>query len=470
VSYSVKGEVVKMKIIRLVVLLALLWLATAAEAHTSAIQCGPYVQPGVCSPPFQQNQLLAIQSSVPFVWLRSVASSAATVVGTISPSPQTILTVVQYPSQWDGYQNWWLVASRSNPGMRGWVEQASLMDATSAPTPIPTNTSDMAGWPTPFTGHVQPGLPFGWIRSVPDSTGSILATLYPADTFTVLGANPPFYDGRQWWWYIGAAGSSGFVRGYVEQVSIVNPQPTVTSTPTFAQAQVLIFEAHPAVIDAGGTVTLYWNTSGAVSVTVWRLDPDGRLSESHNGSGTGTWTLSLPNVLNNAQFMLFATDADGRYTTDSVTVQVRCPYTYFFSPPWTSCPASAATQVQAAYQPFENGFMVWRGDVRRIYVMLNSPIEFTVVEDTWREGETITLPGNPPAGLYAPTRGFGKAWLQVQSYSGGSLGWATAPEQSYTASIQASSDFRYPRLFFTLPDGRMVSQVESSWEYYAGQS
>jgi hypothetical protein len=434
-------------------------------ARPQQIQCGPYVQPGVCSPRFAKDQQVQIRSGVPFVWLRKEPSSSAQVVGTVVYSVGATLKVAEWPSRWDGYQNWWLVTPLPNSQVAGWVEQASLIDQAVAP-----DFSQRANWTAPFTGSIRGGVPFVWIRNAPDSYASVQATLLPWDRFTVLGTPQPVYDGRQWWWYVSARTLFGIRTGYVEQNSIVGartmPQPP-TTTPVPSGPQLVSFSASPSLIDRGGSTTLNWNVTNAVSVTVWRLDTAGRLVESHTAqSGSGSWTLQLPSEsLNSVEFRLYATGTNGATTEGSVAVQVRCPNTYFFNPPWTSCPQAPAAQVQAAFQQFENGFMVWRGDTNTIYVFVYGG-HFASFVDTWKEGETYTLRDTPPTGRYAPTRGFGKVWFEARQSGNNLLGWATVPERAYTAYIQQSSE-SHSRIFISLPDRQVMVVVESSWNSYS---
>jgi hypothetical protein len=97
--------------------------------------------------------------------------------------------------------------------------------------------------------------------------------------------------------------------------------------------------------------------------------------------------------------------------------------------------------VYAAWQPFENGVMMWWSDLDQIWVLINptnsSPGFAYIYEDTWN-GETISS-GTPPAGRFGAIRGFGKVW----SYLGGGtgqLGWAYAPELGYDSAARSVSN------------------------------
>jgi hypothetical protein len=89
-----------------------------------------------------------------------------------------------------------------------------------------------------------------------------------------------------------------------------------------------------------------------------------------------------------------------------------------------------------------------------------------VVADTY-EGSEIDFGEVPPAGLYQPINGFGKAWVEIDS-ARERLGWATAPEQGYTMEIQSAVVDGSKRLYaFSIPGNLAVlatisgSRIES---------
>jgi hypothetical protein len=74
-------------------------------------------------------------------------------------------------------------------------------------------------------------------------------------------------------------------------------------------------------------------------------------------------------------------------------------------------PTANETAVGGAYQAFEHGWMLWRGDTRTVYVLFDeNPLVWYAFADGWVDGME---PGGGPAeqaGLYLPKRGFGKVW------------------------------------------------------------
>lgn len=94
-----------------------------------------------------------------------------------------------------------------------------------------------------------------------------------------------------------------------------------------------------------------------------------------------------------------------------------------------------AAPVDAAYQTFEQGVMIWRGDEQRIYVLFSDG-SWRVFADTFREGDPemdATL--RPPEDRLQPVRGFGKVWREYPDVRA-KIGWATAREEGVTAQVQ----------------------------------
>ncbi|HLQ35041.1 MAG TPA: hypothetical protein VK457_20335 [Chloroflexota bacterium] len=95
------------------------------------------------------------------------------------------------------------------------------------------------------------------------------------------------------------------------------------------------------------------------------------------------------------------------------------------------------TQPHAAIvgvEPFEHGSMLYRDDIRQIYVMTLDN-KFKVYPDTWMEGRDPDLGSlTPIAAKFYPKRGFGWLWASDPDVRQ-TLGLALAPEQGFTGSI-----------------------------------
>jgi hypothetical protein len=146
------------------------------------------------------------------------------------------------------------------------------------------------------------------------------------------------------------------------------------------------------------------------------------------------------------------------------------------------CPeASEFALLEAAHERFEGGYMFWRKDAKKIYVFFGNPNTDTIgtwieYEDTWQEGEPMPTPQGtpgvrgsttPPAGKYAPVRGFGKLWNTNEELRN-RLGWALETEQAVTGAFQTFAhgyalwtDDRVIRFMYQEPGLR-----ENLWERF----
>jgi hypothetical protein len=162
-------------------------------------------------------------------------------------------------------------------------------------------------------------------------------------------------------------------------------------------------------------------------------------------------------------------------TQFAVVAPEDCSYDWFTAvAPVGSCPSDFAVAVEAAYQPFEHGAMIWRVD--KGYIVLpfdpssgqqQGAIMFatdplTIYRDT-------SADYTPPSGLYAPVSGFGEIWRGDHVEQEGSsllnlLGWGLAPEVGYTITEQAGTlTFKQGETtivvaytYLTLPDGTIL--------------
>ncbi|HTP09980.1 MAG TPA: hypothetical protein VMP08_17105 [Anaerolineae bacterium] len=219
---------------------------------------------------------------------------------------------------------------------------------------------------------------------------------------------------------------------------VVVHRPAPTATPQWPQ--IMSFTSDQGEVNPGESVTLRWDTANATHAVVQQYGADNTSYSTIDVAPDGS--IVLPVMAQERlyhTFVLNAYNAAGNNTSGSVTIYIRCPYTYFFAPPadtyrW-DCPAGAATTSDAAEQYFEGGRMIWLGTEKMIYVLLNDGGLYTYV-DTWTAGQPDVDPGiTSPAGRYKPERGFGKVW-GADPYIRSRLGWAMAPEKGYQAQFQ----------------------------------
>lgn len=120
------------------------------------------------------------------------------------------------------------------------------------------------------------------------------------------------------------------------------------------------------------------------------------------------------------------------------------------------CPISNAWNTWTAIESFERGYMFWRQDNDKIYVMYNSG-SWGRYDDIWTESDpsfTCGTPQSPPT----PQRGFGKIWCTRSEVRQG-LGNATDGEYGETTLTQAFTN----GLIWQTPAGRYVLLNDGTW-------
>ncbi len=130
--------------------------------------------------------------------------------------------------------------------------------------------------------------------------------------------------------------------------------------------------------------------------------------------------------------------------------------------------ADPLAQAPGAYQGFERGLMLYRGDVRGIYVLCGGEQAGRLIPgggsrptlffpDTSDPGQPVGGGPGPQPGLYEPQRGFGKLWQENQIVHD-CLGYATTPDETpYT--IAAKGFARGQLLSATTPTRQFIYAV-----------
>ncbi len=150
--------------------------------------------------------VVRVKASVPFVWLRSSASSDAPNSGQL-PS-RTTFTIMSSP-QYDGTQWWWQV--REERGNRvGYIEQNALeyvrARSTVTSQPIPAGL-----WMAGYVVRVKAAVPFVWLRNAPDSHSGIAETVLRLGEL-VIGSESQEDATKQLWYKVTAKnGAAGWV-------------------------------------------------------------------------------------------------------------------------------------------------------------------------------------------------------------------------------------------------------------------
>jgi hypothetical protein len=228
------------------------------------------------------------------------------------------------------------------------------------------------------------------------------------------------------------------------------------------------FQANVTVADPGDTIELSWDTTHAVSVTIYYIMPSGQLGTFWDVDTTGTMTYNIsPSSRNRVDFTLFAGNAEGQWAGASVQIILTCPDTWFFAPAPEICPAGPPQFGAGAEQHFEHGVMLWLQGQDLIYVLSEDGLarQWHVYLDEWEEGMPEIDPTIiPPPGYFQPERGFGLVWRE-QTMVRERLGWAIDMESAYDTAVQHTS-YSYSNVYIRAADGNVwrLLPIFSGWE------
>ncbi len=258
---------------------------------------------------------------------------------------------------------------------------------------------------------------------------------------------------REWRVRIDSTGQEGWTYEYGTDAAYLE---ALGGSPT--GPQIVTFTASPASLIPGQNLTVSWDVRGANNVSItWRHNLIQQASQPINGDGsllplTGQITFDPPDQVGVLTLSLNVPGALTQY----LEVPITCQYAWQTTSSLllNVCPTGDPQPVQAAYQPFENGFMLWQNAT--VWAFYTGSSQGWFANDTWA-GEEITFGQTPPEGRTQPVRGFGKLWVTSEAIRQ-SLGWATAPEQAYTMQLQSATmpggGIAYA---VTLPDGRRMA-------------
>lgn len=218
---------------------------------------------------------------------------------------------------------------------------------------------------------------------------------------------------------------------------------------------VLEFRAEPDVVAAGESVTLRWQVQGTTRVQIEMLQANGSRVQGQivdNLPLTGSTTFTIPaRYTAGARFVLWGVDRAEPGIPDGAWVRTLSAEMII---PTRLNPGPVTTQ--AAYQPFEHGFMLWRADTGDVQVYGSTVLFFG--EDGYANWPA---PVYTPPNRIRPVNAFGKVWNNVPQVRD-LLGYPTASEQAYTMTVRHFADGAST---FTLPDGRTAYTSFGSWRF-----
>lgn len=254
-------------------------------------------------------------------------------------------------------------------------------------------------------------------------------------------------------------------------VTAVQPAPTRqpvvpanTPTPTPSWAEILVYPTVSGIVWPGDSVTVTYDVRAETATLClapvftenWVCDlvpASGPYTLEINPATTTTLQLQLNAYLNETQ------------ATGTAIIELYCDEdAWFFSGPPTICPGSQPVQTAAAYQRFENGFMLWLeqgqwwepGEV--IYVLYDTQNFEPFPEYTMPDSNAPTpnIEYDPPEGMFVPESGFGLLWKE-NSWIRQRLGWAVAPEVGFSTTVQRGYSQEGPFLYLLDFDGRLLT-------------
>ncbi len=356
------------------------------------------------------------------------AEQGLTVTGTLQPISATP-TPVLYTRP----------ATLQPPTLAG--NQPRIMTFFASPNPVPHDGLLNLTWETT-------GAPFVELSWRDRNGDNVVVSLLPPTGSRLVDAGEVYLTGgSRFDFRISLTDNSG--NGLVDPYN----GGLTASVSNFAQTDLQIdrFEIAPNPVERSSDVTVTWEVSGASRVIITRLDTAGRFTDDvrDNLPASGEFTYTLPEVYTQSiSFNLSARDENGVLIHQAVGAQIshECAYQTFIAP---VCPISRVV-TDAAYQRFQNGFMVWRSDSQSIFVVQDNGI-YEVHSDTWTGQAVETAP--PPDGFIAPQRGFGWLWVN-NPHLQESLGWATGQEISYSSPFEVTSESSG---LFTLPTGARIN-------------
>ncbi len=219
------------------------------------------------------------------------------------------------------------------------------------------------------------------------------------------------------------------------------------------------FTLAPEIVTPGETLTVSWAMSGE-DVDFAQVN----VSDPINGIALeaaldpGESTLALPT----SGTLTFDVPRDARGDLIVRLSAVEQEYQFSFIPLATDqriVPLAVQDQTytsQAAYQDYQNGFMVWLADTRRVFVLLEDGSYIPYAESDYINATPFN--GDVPDGFVAPINAFGRVYGLVQ----GQVGSALSAEQGYTTTIQQGDA---GNVTYTLPDGNTVrlDPVNLTW-------
>ncbi len=249
--------------------------------------------------------------------------------------------------------------------------------------------------------------------------------------------------------------------------TVVAPSPTKTTPPT---ATVNFFRFAAPLTRPSEPARLEWDVRGVENVTISRTGGEwAEVGQQWNVSSSNSMEHTFPVSAGGweATYVLTSPESSNVYAEFTVTVPCEHDWVFGFDYPSDSCPGEPLVSV-AAFQPFEDGFMLWTQELDQILYSTWNGIENDELIDSFdAESDPIRLTSiAPPTGYLQPEYGFGKLW-RTNDFVRQTLGWAVSQPINFTSIRQAESSSRSGnyKAFIGLPDDNVITidVLNQSW-------
>jgi hypothetical protein len=327
---------------------------------------------------------------------------------------------------------------------------------------------------------IKKGISYAWIRDTPTSEcACVVVAISSSKQILRILDSTPVSDGIQNWWHVTTT-TGTLKQGWIEEQSLTlyKTAPPANATISSTQQPRQFSSAEVQIRDGVSFIWLRGQPSSSSDVvnTINFFRPTTRSQCLTLGTVPGTvkwdgqqwWRYINSSSDSSSGWVEEKSLVDCKPTTSSSAV-IQPTVSPSDSSNATPLPS---TSTNAAYEPFERGIMLWRQDTQVVYVFMNGS-GYTIFPVDSYNGLASPI-DTPPSGRYTPVNGFGKVW-NGQNYFGSlirdTIGWATAPEQGYTAQLSAyvvaSAAKPNTRTTMTLPNGRSISfdSAFNSWAY-----
>jgi len=331
---------------------------------------------------------------------------------------------------------------------------------------------------------IKSGISYAWLRERPTSDcACVVYTINsPKRVLRILDTSP-VSDGTQNWWHVTTI-TRPIKEGWLEEnaLRLLKQAPIATSTLSLTP-QARQFKTNAVQIRDG--ISFIWirnapSSTAAILQTIKFSRPTSQnqcLTLATVGpvvrwDGQQWWRAITPSSPGRTDIQAGWVEENSLVDCNLQSVTVTTVNPGITPSPSSEVTPLPPTSTYAAYQPFQNGMMIWRQDTQVVYVLVinGGPSQFAVSQYAGLPEPTDVA----PASYYTPVNAFGKVWNGInygEKRFGDRLGWAIAQEQGYTASISgyvvASAAKPNTVTDITLPDGRTV-EIETafpSWHF-----